>query len=65
MGGGLSRQAVKQKLLLLVRDEDPRHPLSDQALCELLSGNGAPVARRTVTKYRLELGIGSSRARRR
>ena len=65
VGGGLSRQAVKQKLLLLVRDEDPRHPLSDQALCELLSGNGAPVARRTVTKYRLELGIGSSRARRR
>ena len=65
VGGGPSRQAVKQKLLVLVRDEDPSHPLSDQALSDLLSGSGAPVARRTVAKYRLELGIRSSRARRR
>lgn len=63
--GGTSRQAVKQKLLALVREEDPRHPLSDQRLCELLSGGGVAVARRTVAKYRMELGIGSSNARRR
>ena len=61
---GTSRQAIKQKLLALVREEDPRHPLSDQQLCELLSGNGVTVARRTVAKYRMELGIGSSAARR-
>jgi RNA polymerase sigma-54 factor len=62
---GPSRQAVKQKLLALVRSEDPRHPLSDQTLCRLLSADGTEVARRTVTKYRLELGIGSSTARKR
>ena len=34
---GPSRQAVKQRLLTLVRGEDPRRPLSDQRLCELLA----------------------------
>lgn len=63
--GGASRQAVKQRLLALVREEDPCHPLSDQCLCRLLRGNGVEVARRTVAKYRAELGIPSSAARRR
>ncbi len=63
-GGEVSRQAVKQTLLLLLREEDCRRPLSDQALCGLLAGRGIQVARRTVTKYRLELGVGSSAARR-
>ncbi|MBQ9329577.1 MAG: RNA polymerase factor sigma-54 [Oscillibacter sp.] len=62
---GASRQAVKLKLLALVKEEDPRHPLSDQQLCALLSQDGTEVARRTVTKYRLELGIASSTARKR
>ena len=60
---GPSQQAVKQRLLKLVRDEDPHHPLSDQRLCTLLAEDGIQVARRTVAKYRLELGIGSSTAR--
>ena len=64
VGGGVSRQAVKQSLLALIREEDPRHPLSDQDLCRLLEARGVFVARRTVTKYRLELGVGSSAARR-
>lgn len=63
VGGGPSRQAIKQKLLVLVRNEDPRHPLSDQALCQLLSSGGVAIARRTVAKYRMELGIGSSTVR--
>lgn len=62
---GPSRQAVKQKLLALVRAEDPCHPLSDQRLCVLLAADGIQVARRTVAKYRIELGIGSSTARKR
>ena len=61
---GMSRQAVKQRLLLHLRDEDPAHPLSDQALCHLLEQEGIPLARRTVAKYRMELGVGSSTARR-
>lgn len=62
--GQTSRQAVKQALLVLIREEDRRKPYSDQALCRLLADRGVPVARRTVTKYRLELGLGSSAARR-
>ena len=61
---GMSRQAVKQRLLLHLKDEDPAHPLSDQILCQLLEQEGIPLARRTVSKYRMELGIGSSTARR-
>lgn len=64
VGGGVSRQAAKQTLLALIREEDPRRPLSDQDLCRLLAERGVPVARRTVTKYRLELGLGSSAQRR-
>ena len=62
---GPSRQAVKQRLLALVRAENPRRPLSDQRLCELLAEDGIQVARRTVAKYRMELRLPSSSARRR
>ena len=62
---GLSRQAVKQRLLALVQNEDPRRPLSDQRLCELLAEDGVQVARRTVAKYRMELHLPSSSVRRR
>ena len=62
---GPSRQAVKQRLLTLVRGEDPRRPLSDQRLCELLAEEGIQVARRTVAKYRMELRLPSSTARKR
>ena len=61
---GLSRQAVKQRMLLRFKDEDSSHPLSDQTLCDLLAAEGVFLARRTVAKYRIELGIGSSTARR-
>lgn len=62
---GPSQQAVKRKLLELVRGEDPQRPFSDQRLCQLLSAQGIHVARRTVAKYRIELGIQSSTARKR
>ena len=64
VSGGVSRQAAKQTLLALIREEDARRPLSDQALCRLLADRGINLARRTVTKYRLELGVGSSAVRR-
>ena len=60
---GPSQQAVKQKLAILVKNEDRKHPLSDQKLCTLLAQDGIELARRTVAKYRMELGIGSSTAR--
>ena len=56
---------MKRKLLELVKAEDPKRPLSDQKLVELLDAQGIQLARRTVAKYRLELGLGSSTARKR
>ena len=60
---GPSRQAVKQRLLTLIKNEDPARPLSDQRLCDLLAADGIETARRTVAKYRMELGFPSSTAR--
>ena len=62
---GPSQQTVKLRLLELIRQEDPRHPLSDQKLAELLGQQGIQIARRTVAKYRTELRLGSAVARRR
>jgi len=58
-----SQQAIRQKILTLIRDEPPARPLSDQALCRLLEQQGVQVARRTVAKYREQLGIPSSTIR--
>lgn len=61
----VSDQQAKGALRALVEAEDPARPLSDQALAEALSARGIPVARRTVAKYREQLGIASTRERRR
>ena len=47
----------------LIQGENPKHRLSDDELARLLTARGIPMARRTVTKYREEMGIGSSRER--
>jgi len=60
---GPSQQAIRHKILLLIRDESPSAPLSDQKLRELLARQGVKVARRTITKYREQLGIPCSTAR--
>lgn len=62
-GEGMSEQAIKQRILKWVKDEPAQKPLSDQKLCALLEQAGIQIARRTVTKYRLDLGLGSSTAR--
>lgn len=65
-GGGaeVSSHVVRQKLRELVNSEDKRRPLSDNKLAEMLKDQGFDVARRTVAKYREELGIMSSNMRR-
>lgn len=60
----LASQAVKVKIKNLITQEDPRKPLSDQALTELLADEGVSIARRTVAKYREAMGILSSSKRR-
>lgn len=54
---------VKDILHELIMTEEPKHRLSDDELARLLNARGISVARRTVTKYREEMGIGSSRER--
>lgn len=55
--------SVKDILRELIQSEDPRHRLSDEELARLLTTRGIMTARRTVTKYREEMHIGSSRER--
>lgn len=64
-GMDVAATTIKQRLRDLVKEEEPLRPLSDQKLAELLSDEGVTVARRTVAKYREELGIEPSWARRR
>lgn len=62
---GQSEQRAKARLGQMISLEDPKHPLSDQALTEQLLAEGFQLARRTVTKYRQALGLPSSRQRKR
>ncbi len=57
--------SIKSYLRELVENEDPAVPQSDQKLAELLKAQGMKVSRRTITKYREELGIPASFKRRR
>jgi len=56
-GAALSNTSVKEAIADLVRNEQPRNPLSDKEIVEILSDRGIPIARRTVAKYRAELNI--------
>ena len=56
-GEEVSTREVKTLLHDLILAEDKRHPLTDDRLTELLSEKGYPIARRTVAKYREQLGI--------
>jgi RNA polymerase sigma-54 factor len=64
-GSGTSSTAIRAKIRKLIRDEDPAAPLSDSRIAEILSGEGIPVARRTVAKYRETMGLSPSNERRR
>ncbi|MEJ0037422.1 MAG: RNA polymerase factor sigma-54 [Gammaproteobacteria bacterium] len=64
-GSGTSSTAIRAKIKKLVKEENGDMPLSDGRIAELLSGEGIPVARRTVAKYREAMGIAPSNERRR
>jgi RNA polymerase sigma-54 factor len=59
----LASEAVKTKIKQLISAEDPKHPYSDQKIVELLREQTIDIARRTVAKYREQLGILSSSKR--
>ena len=62
-GEELSTRRIKSALRDIVEGEDKSCPLSDDAIREQLSGQGYPIARRTVAKYREQLGIPVARLR--
>ncbi len=62
-GEDMSYEAVRAALSEIVDGEDKSSPLSDDALAEALKARGIEIARRTVAKYRGQLGIPSARLR--
>jgi len=64
-GSELSSTAIRAKIKKLIALEDPSKPLSDNRIAEILSQEGAQVARRTVAKYREAIGIAPSSERKR
>ena len=63
--GDISSVVVKERIRELIEAEDPDHPLSDARVARQLNRLGIRIARRTVAKYREELGVPSSEQRRR
>lgn len=62
-GDDLASQAVKSKIKNIIGAEDPKKPLSDQKIVTMLKESNIDIARRTVAKYREQLGILSSSKR--
>jgi RNA polymerase sigma-54 factor len=62
-GDGVSAAQAKTAIKALIAGENKKKPLSDQKLCELLAAQGIEISRRTVAKYRDELGISSTSGR--
>jgi len=62
--GNVSSTSVKNVIKKIVTEEDSQKPLSDQYIAEMLKKTGVVIARRTVAKYREELGIPSQIQRR-
>ena len=63
-GEELSTREIKMALRDLIDGEDKKKPLSDDTLKTLLAEKGYPIARRTVAKYREQMGIPVARLRR-
>lgn len=60
---GISVDQIKQRLLFIIQKENKRLPLTDPQLMEELKGYGLGISRRTVSKYRQELGVASANQR--
>jgi len=64
-GGTISVYRVKQRVKALIESEPAGRPISDQAIADRLMAEGIEIARRTVAKYREQLGLLPSSQRRR
>ncbi|NMA01259.1 MAG: RNA polymerase factor sigma-54 [Clostridia bacterium] len=64
-GDKISAQSIKKRIEDLVATENPKKPYSDQQIANILKDKGIQIARRTVAKYREELGILAAKQRKR
>ena len=62
-GEDVSTKEIKKILETVIREEEKRKPLTDDKLAAILKEKGYPIARRTVAKYREQLGIPVARLR--
>ena len=63
-GESISNSSIKDAINDLIKNENHKQPLSDQEIVQILLERGIHIARRTVAKYRQELGILPSNLRR-
>jgi RNA polymerase sigma-54 factor len=63
-GEDVSNQEVKQRVRDIIAAEEHKHPLNDDKIAEMLKQGGLRIARRTVAKYREQLGLPIARLRR-
>lgn len=63
-GAEVSTREIKQKLREVIEQEDKSNPVTDDQLVEIMHSAGYPIARRTVAKYREQMGIPVARMRR-
>ncbi len=59
----LSAESLKKRIAQIIKGEDSKKPYSDSHIIKMLESDGIMIARRTVAKYRSELGIPSSSIR--
>jgi RNA polymerase sigma-54 factor len=64
-GEDASARSIKSQIQKMVGDEPPKNPLTDQQIVEMFERKGVKIARRTVAKYRDQLGILPARMRKR
>ncbi len=64
-GADTSLVILKRRVKKMIEDEDPCHPLTDDAITDRLRAQGIDVTRRTVAKYREDMHIPSTHRRRR
>lgn len=64
-GQGVASESIKRAMKELIDKEDSANPLTDQALTDALKRQGIQISRRTVAKYRDEMGIPAASRRKR
>ena len=64
-GGTIAVYKVQQRIKALIKSEPSGRPIADQTISEVLQAEGVQIARRTVAKYREQLGFAPTHQRKR